>query len=440
MSPLLSAYRILSLGFWLSLLPVYWLCRYGAAGRGRPLCQRLGVYPPEVTARLTGRPRIWLHAVSVGEVGAAEAIILSLQGDLPQAGVILSTTTAKGQAVARARLGDRVLCVYAPLDFTWAVRRAMRDLKPDILVLLETEIWPNWLIEARRLGIRTALVNGRISVRSIGNYLKIQPLMQEILSRVDAFSMIRQQDAERIHRIGAPQHKLAVNGNAKYDLLLSRADPRRRTEMAQLYRLQPAQPVLVAGSTRHPEERFVLEAYARIAQSLPDTLLIIAPRHVERVPQLEALIRRQGFPFQLRSALNHRDTPRWAPIVVLDTIGELYATYSIASVVFCGGSLVTAGGQNVLEAAVWGTPVLYGFSMEDFLDAKDLLERTGGGIQVKDGGELAEKALFFLTHARQAARIGAAARQAVVAHQGAAAKHAEVIRRLLGVLPARHYR
>jgi 3-deoxy-D-manno-octulosonic-acid transferase len=171
--------------------------------------------------------------------------------------------------------------------------------------------------------------------------------------------------------------------------------------------------------------------YERILHRLPDTVLIIAPRHIERVEQISTRLHARGWHFQLRSDLRDKKGIRTAPVVILDTFGELHATYSLATVVFCGSSLVPLGGQNVFEAAVWSKPVLYGPSMDDFMDAKEMLDKSGGGIQIKDGSELAEKALFFLTHPQEAEKTGRRAYQAVLSHQGAAPKHAAVIHRLL---------
>jgi 3-deoxy-D-manno-octulosonic-acid transferase len=254
--------------------------------------------------------------------------------------------------------------------------------------------------------------------------------MKDTLGHVDAFSMIGQADADRIRMMGAPDDRVEVNGNAKYDLLLQQTHDGNNTALARYYNLNGRQ-VFVAGSTRGAEVNIVLDVYDKILQVFPETVLIIAPRHIERVSSIGVRIRERGWRFQLRSDLEKKDHCRTAPVVILDTIGELHATYSLATVVFCGSSLVPLGGQNILEAAVWAKPVLYGPSMDDFLYAKQLLEKTGGGIQVENGSELAEKALYFLKNPKEAEAVGKRAYQAVLSHQGAAPKHAAVIYRLL---------
>jgi len=425
------AYSMLSSGIFLSLFPPFWFYSR-LTGRYRDsIDQRIGIYPREVIDSISGTPRLWIHAVSVGEVSVAAAIIDSFTGLMPDCAIILSTVTEQGQAYARNNLQNRAVCLYAPLDFIGSARKALSRIRPDILICLETEIWPNLLIEAHRRGVKTAIINGRISVRSIRNYMKIRPLIAETLKHVDAFSMISVSDAQRIRRIGALPGKIEVNGNAKYDLLLLQAKSSLKAEMERLYGLKGNEPVFVAGSTRQPEEKVILDVYRKIIQSFPDALLIIAPRHVNRAPSIKELVKSRGFSCQFRTEIGEKNGARTASVIVVDTIGELLATYSIATIVFCGGSLAPLGGQNVLEAAVWGKPVFYGPSMEDFIDAKKLLEHTGGGIQVKDGRELAEKTLHFLANPQLVSQVGDLAKKAVISNQGAAKKHAEVIYRLL---------
>ena len=431
-----TAYKFLSTSLFLLFFPPFWFYSRISGRYSRSISQRIGLYPDRLVRAITGSPRIWMHAVSVGEVNSAIAIIESLKVLMPDCAVILSTTTEHGQAFAKNKLsaGERrpmATCIYAPVDFILSVRKALSILKPDVLVFLETEIWPNWLVEAHRLGIKTAIVNGRISVRTIKGYLKIRPLMKATLNLVDAFSMINEADAHRIEMIGAPGERIEINGNAKYDFLLNQADAGIKTKMESIYNINGNKPVFVAGSTRRSEEKIILDVYGQIIKSFPETLLILAPRHVERVHYIKKLVKEQGFACQLRSDLDKQNCLRTAPIVIVDTIGELLNTYSIASIVFCGGSLAPLGGQNILEAAVWGKPVFYGPSMEDFLDAKELLDKTGGGIQVKDGRELAEKAIIYLGNPEQADIVGGLARKAVLSNKGSAGKHAAVIYKLL---------
>jgi 3-deoxy-D-manno-octulosonic-acid transferase len=231
--------------------------------------------------------------------------------------------------------------------------------------------------------------------------------------------------------MGADPDRIEINGNAKYDLLTTLTDPNIEKEMGQLLNLDPAHTVFVAGSTRPGEEAMVLDAYEKITSKFPNTILIIAPRHIERTSAIGALVEQRGFVYQLRSQLDDAGTRRQAPIVIMDVFGELFRVYSVGDIVFCGGSLVPLGGQNPLEAAAWGKVVFYGPSMEDFLDAKAMLEEKGAGIEVSNPEMLAEKAMWLLNHPDALKTAETGAREAVAENHHAAERHAKVISRLL---------
>jgi 3-deoxy-D-manno-octulosonic-acid transferase len=304
------------------------------------------------------------------------------------------------------------------------------------MVFLETEIWPAWCVEARQVGAKTALVNGRISRRSIGTYLRFRAFFKEILDDMDRFSMIFEEDADRIRKMGAPPHRIEVNGNAKYDIRISAAEEKEQKALRHLLALHGGEDVFLAGSTRVGEEEIVLAAYRELRQAHPLMVLIIAPRHIRRVPVIEALLRKEGYAFEKRTQLAGPGVTRRAPIVILDTFGELFKFYGVATITFCGGSLVPLGGQNPLEAAIWGKPVFYGPSMEDFSHSKKLLEEAGAGFEVQDGTDLTAKALWFLQHREALEASGKKAKEAMGRHRGAAVRHADVIVRLLGSGPS----
>jgi 3-deoxy-D-manno-octulosonic-acid transferase len=431
MNPLYAAYTILTSGIFISCFPSFWLYTRLSGRYRKGLKQRLGFVPRIRAQNLSESPRIWLHAVSLGEVKVAAPMVRSLRKFIPECSVILSAATEHGVKLARETFGEEMPIVYAPIDTIFSVRMALSRLRPDVLAFLETEIWPAWIVEAGRLGVKTALINGRISVRSIGGYLRLKPFFREILRHVDAFSMILEEDAERIKAMGAEPHKITVNGNAKYDLLATQTDPLMEKEMRQTLNLDPTIPVLVAGSTREGEESMVLDVYEKIRKQFPHLILVIAPRHIERTSEIESLLERRGFQFQLRSKLDGHGTQRTKPVVIMDTFGELFKLYSVGTIVFCGASLVPLGGQNPLEAAVWGNVVFYGSSMEDFLDAKTLLEEVGAGIPVESPDMLAEKALWFLNHPDVLKASGERAREAVLRNQNAAENHARVVAKLI---------
>jgi 3-deoxy-D-manno-octulosonic-acid transferase len=346
---------------------------------------------------------------------------------LPDAAVLVSTTTEHGRALAQKTFEAEIPVIYGPIDFVGSVRKALARVRPDVLVFLETEIWPAWLVEAHRMGIKTALVNGRISVRSIHSYLKFRPFFRHILQGVDAFSMITEEDARRVKALGAPTEKVCVHGNAKYDFLAAEGKVTPERDMHKILGLDNLCPVFVAGSTRQGEEVMILDAYEQILRAFPETILVIAPRHVDRTDSVSALIAKRGLGCQRWSDLAAGRAGRTEPVVLIDAFGALSRIYSVATIVFCGASLVPLGGQNPLEAAVWEKAVLYGPSMEDFHDATTILESVGAGIPVSSPDELAEKACWLLDHPDKRRSLGKRGREAVMRNQDAAQKHASVI-------------
>jgi len=390
--------------------------------------ERLGFLPAKAVKPLSAGPRIWIHGASLGEVRVAAAIVKSLREKLPGCTIIVSTVTQHGRNLATDTFGKEIPVVYAPLDLPGCAIKALSSVRPDVLVFLETELWPAWIFTARRLGIKLALLNGRISSRSLKGYLKFRPFFRSVLKNFDAFSMISKTDADRIVAMGAPRRKIQVNGNAKYDTTLHSPDPSMEGEMRQILNLAPSDRVIVAGSTRGGEEAMLLDVHEKIRSKYPNMLLILAPRHIKRATDICDLIRRRGYECQRRTEIGRGKPKRTAPILVIDTFGELFNIYSVATVVFCGASLVPLGGQNPLEPAVWGKPILYGPSMEDFLDAKEMLESAGGSIQVGNAEELTEAFLDLLDHPEKAESLGRHARETAFQTKAAAHKHAEVIR------------
>ena len=424
-------YRALTAGVLATSFMPVWLANLMLPRSRLGLGERMGFFPRIPACSQDGRPRIWIHSASLGEVRVAESIIVCLQKLVPECRIILSTMTAHGRKLAQESFRDEIPVFYAPLDTVFTVRKSLSKIRPHVMVFLETEIWPIWLSEAHRCGIKTALINGRISVRSVQGYTRLRPFFRAVLKNIDAFSMILKEDAQRIIDMGADPARIVVNGNAKYDFLPGQDDPSIETGMRQTLNLQPSQPVFVAGSTREGEEEIVLEAYEHVVKRYPETVLAIAPRHVRRTPAIVSLVKARGFRHQLRTEIEGHGARRTAPVVVMNTWGELFRLYSVGTINFCGASLVPLGGQNPLEAAGWGKVVLYGPSMEDFMDAKELLESVEAGIEVSGADALAQKALWLLEHPEALATLGGRARQLVMRNQGAAEKHARVIAGLL---------
>ena len=425
-----AAYVTLSSSLFLSLFPPFFTYTRLTGRYRKGLKERLGFFPAHSVGALRAGQRIWIHGASLGEIRVAAAIKEHLKELVPECGIILSATTDHGCELAR-EIHKEGSVVYAPLDLVFSVRKALSVAKPSVMVFLETEIWPAWLFEARRMGIRTTLVNGRISGRSVHKYKRFRFFFRNVLESVDQFSMISQDDAERIIALGADPKRVTVNGNGKYEFLGTGVDPYLQEKTREMLNLAPSQNVFVAGSTRTGEEPIILAVYEKVVQRHPDTILVIAPRHLTRIPEIKLLLRSRGFEYQLWSQLRSGSIQRSARVVIVDTYGELFNLYSVGTINFCGASLVPLGGQNPLEAAVWGKVVFYGPSMEDFHDAKTLLEKQGAGIEVSSSESFAEKALRLLENPESARARGLRAREAVVSAQGAARRHAQVIARLL---------
>jgi 3-deoxy-D-manno-octulosonic-acid transferase len=388
--------------------------------------ERFGLLPARIMAAKGSGLRIWLHGVSIGEVNLAKVIAGAIREREQNVSIILSTTTKSGRQTAHRVMPPGTTVIYNPIDLVWCVRRALRKVSPHLFINLETEIWPNFLWASKRLCIPAFLVNGRISVRSINNYKHVQFLLKEALSAYSLLSMISSTDARRILSIGAYPRRVVVGGNAKYDTLGREATSRLSSRIASIYKVDGKSPIFIAGSTRGGEEEIIIEAYLDLRARYSTMVLIIAPRHIERCGALEAILRSYHLDYCMRSSMQG-SARRYPPpdIIIVDTLGELFGLYSIGTILFCGASLVPLGGQNPLEAAVWGKPVLYGPSMEDFLDAKALLEGVGAGFVVRDKDELVRTALWLLDNPGEYKRLGRRAREEITRNSGSAKRQVE---------------
>ena len=394
------------------------------------LGQRLGYLP--VSLNLDGDASIWVHAVSVGEVLAARSLISELRRRYPRLRLFLSTTTLAGQQLARRSVTAVDGVFYFPFDWTFTVRRTLNLVKPRLFVMIETEIWPNLLRECRRRGVRTVLVNGRISYRSFPRYQLIRPFFRRVLADVDRFCVQGEEAARRLAQLGADPARITVTGSLKFDSLDVIPTPGRgRERVLRFFRMSPTRPVLVAGSTLKGEEEAIVRAFNRLRTSGSNALLVLAARHPERFAEVERLCRQEGLSTIRRTELPIDAEPR-ADAVVLDTIGELAEVYQIATVVFVGGSLVRAGGHNILEPAVFGKPIVFGPHMENFAEIAETFLANDAAVQVRSGRELEAVILSLMGDTVRRARLGAAARALVEANRGAKDKTLEVI---AGVVP-----
>lgn len=394
----------------------------------RSLGPKFGRLTSEKLSLMKGTPRIWVHAVSVGEVTAAAPIVTALRSRFPGACIVLSTSTETGQEMARTLATDASVHIYYPLDIPCVVRKVIDRVRPDLFVPVETELWPNFIRLCRARGTPIVMANGRISPRSYRRYLWTRFFWKGILAALDEAGVISQTDAERLAALGMPPSRIRVFGNAKYDGLAARVSPELEREIAGRLGIGPGAGVLVAGSTHEGEESVILEVFRRLLEHRPDFRLILVPRHVERGEAVAELVHRAGFPDTIRmSGIRGGQGCHGVRVVVVDVIGELFKLYSLATVVFCGGSLIPKGGQNILEAAAWGKVVFHGPHMEDFRDERLLLEEAGAGITVRDGDELFAGIRALLDDPPLLQRKGEAGRRAVAANRGAAGRYAELI-------------
>lgn len=387
---------------------------------------------PEGIESPRGEPRIWLHAVSVGEVTAAAPIAAALRARFPGACIVFSTSTETGQEMARNLATAATVHIYYPLDIPQVVRKVLDWVRPDVFIPVETELWPNFIRLCRERGTKVVLANGRISPRSYRRYRATGFFWKEVLASIDAAGVISQTDARRLAEIGMPAGRITILGNAKYDGLAARVSPELQAEISGRLGIAPGEKVLVAGSTHEGEEALILDLYRKLLTDRPDFKLILVPRHIDRGEAVARLVREAGFTDCIRmSQINEGRKRQGERVVLIDVIGELFKVYSLATVVFCGGSLVPKGGQNILEAAAWGKVVFYGPHMEDFQGEKGLLEEVGGGICVRDGEELGVAVGKLLDDPALLLAKGEAGRKAVEANRGAAARYASLIADIL---------
>jgi 3-deoxy-D-manno-octulosonic-acid transferase len=415
------------------LLFPYYAVKIALTGKyRRSIGPKLGFVDEDRFRAMTGQPRIWVHAVSVGEVTAAAPIVAALRVRYPQGCIVLSTTTETGRLMAERLVTGATALIYFPLDIPFVVSKMIRLVRPDIFVPVETEFWPNFLRVCRRMRVKVVMVNGRISPRSFKRYRRTRFFWKPILNKVDQVGVISETDKERIVAMGLPPEKVHVQGNAKYDGLAATASVRLRQDIAAKLNFAEGEKIWVVGSTHDGEETVILNVYRRLLETQSDLKLILVPRHIERRDRVVTLLREAGFAdFITMRDINDGKRRLEERIVLIDVIGELFRAYSLASVVYCGGSLVPRGGQNILEPAAWGKVVLYGPSMEDFLNEKALLEKAGAGLSVTGEGDLYAKLNELLQHPEELRDRGAKGREAVIANMGAAKRYASMIGRHL---------
>ncbi len=408
------------------------------------LRQRFGYLPPEVHTT-DSRPAIWLHAVSVGEALAAIPLAQGLRQRFPGHRLLVSTTTATGQRLARERLAFAEGHFYFPLDWPGPVRRVLRALRPSLVIILETEIWPNVLRECRRAAVPVVFVNGRISGHSFANYQRVfevshsfTDFVRRVLAGAALFLVQTEADAERLRALGADPDRVQVTGSLKYDL----APPAESSIAAWLEEQitrQERWPVLVAGSVVAGEEEAVLAAYDIVQRKWNRALLVLAPRKPERFDAAAEIVRQDGWNVQRRSTRQPgAPLDEAAEVFLLDSVGELAGLYRLADAAFIGGSLVPSGGHNILEPAAFGQPPFFGPSMENFSEMARLFLENLAAVQVWSGPDLGQRWIELIGNHERRKRMGRAAQALVEANRGATERSLARIAALLGTDSAGH--
>jgi len=406
--------------------------------------QRLGFLPAFDSK---GKRVVWLHCVSVGETNAARPLAIKLKEAYPDLSLVVSTTTRTGQQLAKEVFADVAdLVFYFPFDWKFTARKSLLRIKPSVVLLMETEIWPNFIREAYHCGARIAIVNGRLSERSLTRYTKIKQFIKRILGYLDLALMQENGDATRLMSLGIRASKVRVTGNLKFDHGLNDNEAVLTVEMRERFGINSEQPLIIAASTHSPEEEWILTAFKEVRTSTNNARLMIAPRHPERFNEVASAIEKIGFTFVRRSKPDPSSDQN-AEIILLDSIGELRAAYPLADIVFVGGSLIPHGGQSIFEPAAAGKAIITGphttnfdAAIKEFLD-KDALVQMPGITENEIVQKLAETFLDLLSNADQRSMLGSNALTAMKNNSGAVEKTIEYLQPVLdkNIARKKHY-
>jgi 3-deoxy-D-manno-octulosonic-acid transferase len=418
-SVLLVVGMVASLPYWL-----YQMARHGKYRTG--FAERLGRVPARLQLPGAQEPAMWVHAVSVGEVLAVAGLVEELQRRFPQYRIFISTTTDTGQELARKRFGEANV-FYFPMDFAFAIRRYLRALRPRMVVIAETEFWPNFIRQARASGARIAVVNARISDRSWPRYRRFRGLLRRLLENVELFLAQTPEDAGRLQDIGASPERVRVSGNLKFDIEAP-VPPAVVERMRASIQASTAGPVLVCGSTVEGEESLLLKTFGSVLAQYPRAVMILAPRHPERFPAVATLLEQMSVRFWRRSQWNGDALA--GGTLLLDTIGELAALYALADIAFVGGSLVPRGGHNIIEPALHGVAIVVGNHTENFRDIVSLFQGREA-VRIVSPAELPLVFLELLASDAERRALGQHAAETMRSQIGATARTVDELQQLL---------
>jgi 3-deoxy-D-manno-octulosonic-acid transferase len=416
--------RALYNALWYPALPIAML----ASGANHPVDrqQRRGL----VAAAPGGHPRIWMHAASVGEVEGLRPLAIGIRRDYPDAAIIVTTMTPAGREAARARISEAAACILAPFDSLSAVRSFLQRANPTLLLVTETELWPNFFIEARRAGVKIAIINGRISERSASRYTKLRSLFGAAIACCDLVLAQTEADARRYRALGAADDHVMVTGNTKFDLDSITSRYEVRDLLAEFAR---GRPILIAGSTGPGEEAILAAAYSELRSRFPKLALIVAPRHLERAGEAASALRTAGLEAVSARTMT-TEQARAADALLLDTMGELRALYNRGAIAFIGGSLFEGrGGQSPIEAVAAAVPVLIGPHHENQAEIIQAMVRAGGAKVVQDTRGIVDACATWLTDEDARRATGSRARAALAELNGAARRTLMLLQPLISL-------
>lgn len=393
----------------------------------------------QVPQRNSNRPCLWLHAVSVGEVNLLEPILQRWERLHPDWDCVISTTTQTGFHLAQKKYSPRTVC-YCPLDFTWAVREALRRIRPQLLVLAELELWPNLIAVAKGQGVKVAVINGRLGEKSHRGYRRVGWLVRRVLAQIDLIAAQNKEYAERFLSLGGRAAAVQISGSIKFDGARTSRDSTEIRGLSRLAGISPSDTVFLAGSTQDPEEALALAVFQELAAEFPRLKLILVPRHPERFDEVAALLDRSGLPYQRRSRLDPNAYPLPAgpspPVLLVDAVGELGHWWGMATIAFVGGSLTQRGGQNMIEPAGYGAAISFGPNTWNFRDIVALLLANSAAVVVQNQDDLTAFVRRCLAEPAFAGDLGRRAQALVLEQQGAADRTIRLLEQLCATAPA----
>lgn len=388
----------------------------------------------KVPRRSSDRPCLWFHAVSVGEVNLLAPLIRRIEQQHPDWQCVVSTTTRTGMALARKKYPG-LSVFYCPLDFSWATARAMRRVRPDVLVLAELELWPNLIAAAKRAGAKVAVINGRLSENSYAGYRRIRPLLARLLGRLDLVAAQDATYAERFLALGARRSSVQSTGSMKYDGAVTDRQNRETQRLRELAGFADNDIVVLAGSTQEPEEEAAVEVFRRLSPRWPRLRLVLVPRHPERFEAVARMLDASGIAWQRRTELSHEEASVGAKssarVLLVDVVGELGAWWGTAHIAFVGGSLGRRGGQNMIEPAAYGAAVSFGPNTRNFRDIVSAMLRRDAAVVVADVDALARFVANCLEHPKEAAALGRRAQELVLEQLGATERTLSLLEHLV---------